>query len=154
MLKLEKYDSTPIIGKPKFRLTGDFATSLSLQTIRTLLLERNEDYFGLPISVEVGQISFPGSGLFSKGIVTDCIIVTNTAHAKKYAKQCITLTKQGKAAAIVEITHFGRCLAYERGTKFLSAMVGSGLADDDAAKEYYAAIYKVLSEVLPGAELI
>lgn len=133
-------------GKNGYRFSAQTASDLNLDLIRIMLLECNNEQFGLPITVTKEQIK---SGNILKSTIEDCLILANTAHQSDYFKYCLTLRKQGKMAT-VSLQYYGGSVltakmeqTQERAHKGLSGMIGNALfgvdqSAYDAEYEYYA----------------
>jgi len=140
--------------KPGYRLRGENANVISLPIIQELLLQYNDEQFGLPITIKNDQIK--SGGIFNSHI-EDCLILTNTEHENDYFKYCITLKKQGKMATI-DMQYYGRSvLTGKKGKEeardnTISGMIinmvkGTSQVAMDAEYEYYAMLETMFGEV-------
>ena len=153
-VQIIKFNDLKPTGKPGYRLRGDNATMVSLPIIQELLLQYNDENFGLPITITNDQIK--SGGLFNPHI-EDCLILTNTEHGKDYFKYCITLKKQGKMAT-VDMRYYGWSIltekkgrAEERGNKISGMIINMVKGTDevgmDAEYEYYEMLETMFGEV-------
>ena len=89
--------------KPGYRLFGEAATRLDLQTIKREILSLNEEKYGLPLEIREDKIK--SGGLFNSS-VEDCLLVINTQYRADYFSYALILKKQGKTAT-VEMYYWG-----------------------------------------------
>ncbi|MBS1402785.1 MAG: hypothetical protein HPZ79_07360 [Oscillospiraceae bacterium] len=153
MIKAKELKPTERTG---VRLRGKDAEFITLSILQEMLLKKNEDTFGLPISIRDDKLE--SGGLFS-GTVQDCLIITNTEHPSDYFKYCVTLNKQGKMATII-MQYYGqseltgkanRAEERKRSGSLRGALANAVLGFDEAAYaaeyEYYDMLEQLFNEI-------
>lgn len=140
--------------KPGYRFRWNEAAVLDLELIKRLILQKNEDEYGLPIEIMEEEIR--SGGLFNSSSEA-CLILINTEHRNDYFKYCLTLRKQGKMAT-VSLQYYGMSVltgkarqAEERkqtlGGMLLNAVAGVNQAAYDAEYEYYEMVENLFQSV-------
>lgn len=143
------------IEKPAFYIREDNGP-ITLEVIKRVFEETNNDNYGLPINITYDQVK---SGGFFNSSVEDCLIITNTLHPNDYFKYCITIKKQGKIATVT-MTYWGtssltaqknkqeeRNQSGSLGGMLLNLVSGVNENDYNAEYQYYDMLEQMFVEV-------
>ena len=84
-------------GLKNYKLITDKYPSLSLETIKDMLIEENEKSYDIPLVIE--PIEIISGGMFKK-VVEHGLSITYNDKSKQYFQHCIMLKNQGKFSYI------------------------------------------------------
>ena len=136
-----------------FRLSGEVAEKLSLDVLKALIKEKNEQSYDLPI--KFSRDSVKHGGLFNSS-TEECMIITNKEHPDDYFRYCAILRKNGRHGTL-QFFYCGQSVLTgkknqeaERSKK-LSGMLINALVRVDQTKydeeyQYYADLDNLLEE--------
>jgi|GEM_PF-4645476 len=105
---------------PRFRLKGDLGDKITLELVKKVMTEHNEENFGLTLTFKLETIKV--GGFFSKK-TEDCLTIIHPEYEYKYEGFRIKLGKQGKIT-VVEMNRIGES---EQVKRELKAMNSSGV---------------------------
>lgn len=153
MIKLTELKDTE---NPGVRLRGTAAEDANLDLLSELLLNANENEYGLPISIQKDTVK---SGSLLKPVLEDCLLITNEDHPTDYFKYCLLLRRQGKMATVA-MFYYGTSVltgkmnraAERKNSGTLRGMVANAVFGPDqtayeAEYEYYNMLEQLFEEV-------